>query len=541
MWNLLISVSFLLVYPPQKADAPAPSPANLCTVQGVVVRLDTGEPLRKARVQLWSQGNLDDQGMIAITDAAGRFELKGIAPGQYELSAERNGYLRQLFGQTAPGQPASTLTLAPGQTVSDITFRLQSAAVICGHIYDEDGDPVPGAQAYALRSTYEDGRRQFVSSGSGVTNDLGEFRIYGLVPGQYFVQANYQRLQVHKGEQAYLPIYYPGVPDAARAVPISVRPGDEFTSADITLQVVHGVTLRGHIVSPGDLDPGLTGRVELYAQSSTAAGPSVVAQSYTSGSQGSFELRNVPPGAYFLYAFRGELRARQPIEVDSNDIDGLSLVVTPGVKLKGRLIVEGKLALGHTSLWVNLPPNYARGTIISGASLADAVKPDGTFMLNDAFDGDYEVAVYGLPESWFVKSARLDGTDVLTAGVTIDTKQAPGLLEIVVSPNGGFVEGIVTKDEQPFKGGTVTLVPDPPSRGQLRLYKSSSTDQLGHFQLQGIAPGDYKIFAWENIDTNAWTSPEFLQPYETRGESVHVAEGSHSTVNTEVIPKTDPE
>ena len=170
----------------------------------------------------------------------------------------------------------------------------------------------------------------------------------------------------------------------------------------------------------------------------------------------------------------------------------------------------------------------------------ECVKADGSFLLKNAFDGDYELSVGNLPENYFIKSARLDGVDVLAAGVTVDRKQAPGSLEIVVSPNGASVDGVISKDQQPFQGATVTLVPDPPHRGERRLFKSTATDQNGHFVLQGLSPGDYKVFAWEKIEPGAYTSAEFLQPYENLGEPVHITEGSHNPVQVDLIPAKEP-
>ena len=85
----------------------------------------------------------------------------------------------------------------------------------------------------------------------------------------------------------------------------------------------------------------------------------------------------------------------------------------------------------------------------------------------------------------------------------------------------------------------MAIVPDPPHRGERRLFKSTTTDQNGHFTLQGLAPGDYKVFAWEKIEAGAYTSPEFLQPYENQGESVHLTEGSRNTAQVDLIPAGD--
>jgi hypothetical protein len=254
-----------------------------------------------------------------------------------------------------------------------------------------------------------------------------------------------------------------------------------------------------------------------------------------------FEFPTVPPGSYYLYAMvSGEGKrciGHQALEVADTDIDGATLTVTSGVEIKGRLRLEEKSDSNLGSLEVLL---HSRSTIMPfGVNTQDSPKPDGSFLLKNAYDGDYEINVENLPENSFVKSARLDGVEVLTAGVSLDTKQAPGTLEIVISPNGANVDGAISKDGQPFPGATVAIVPAPPHRGEKRLFKSTTTDQNGHFTLRGLAPGDYKVFAWEKIEPGAYTSPEFLQPFENLGDSVHITEGSHNSVQVDLIPAKD--
>ncbi len=542
MYNILIPLLLLVAGPGQKAQNPVANAAEQCTVQGVVIKAGTGEPLRKADVEMWREGE-PTQPRDAVTDSMGRFELKNLDPGQYRLSAQRNGYVRQEYGQTKPDGPSSFLTLSPGQKVSGITFQLIPAAVITGHVYDEDGEPVLGAQVTALRYAFMNGQRELVHAAEARTNDLGEYRIYGLPPAQYILEANKQpRLfAVLKAEPGYVPIYYPGVIDAARAAPIAVQAGDEFPSADITLQTTQTVILRGHVISGASGGPALHAHVYLVSQGSTASGSHVTSQSLVNDPQGGFELRDVAPGSYSLYAFlyeggRGEF-ARQPIEVANVNLDGIILTMAPGVDVKGRLRVEGKLDSSLGSFQVSLYPKTT--LLFFGGVPRDSVKPNGNFLLKSAFDDEYELNVDGLPPNYFLKSARLGGLDALTAAITIDTKQTPGLLDILVSPNGARIDGVVSEDQQPSQGASVTLVPDPPHRSEMRLFKSTTTDQLGHFVLQGIAPGDYKLFAWESIDPGAYKSSDFLQPFENRGKSVEITEGSTLSVQLDLIPAKD--
>ena len=331
----------------------------------MVIKAGTGEPLHKATVEAWPAvnrpGKDESQGGTAETDAMGRFEMKGLAPGRYYLSAQHNGFVRQQYGQRTPEGPGAMLTLSSGQKVPDITFQMIPAAVITGHVYDEDGEPVVYAQVMAMHYAYINGQRQLVGNQAGQTNDLGEFRLFGLSPGQYFVQATLRtnRFENAKTKQGYVPIYYPGVPDASRAAPITVRGGDEFSGVDISLQPVRTVTVRGNVINAGCGGTARGAMVFLHEQNSN--------QNFgwqnsirAANAQGAFEFSNVLPGSYYLYAMLNEegkqCFGRQALEVSDADIDGVTLTVTPGVEIKGHVRVEGQSDSNLGSLAVCLSP-----------------------------------------------------------------------------------------------------------------------------------------------------------------------------------------
>ena len=541
MLAFLLSLLFQLAVPTQQS--PALNPSDQCTLQGVVIKAGTGEPLHKASVDARAagvrQGNEQAQGGSAETDEMGRFEIKGLAPGRYYLSAYRNGFVRQMYGQRSPEGQGAMLTLSAGEKLANISFQMIPAAAITGHVYDEDGEPVVYAQVMAMHFSYVRGQRQLVPTGAGTTNDLGEFRIFGLAPGQYFVQAMRRgnTFENSRSQQGYLPIYYPGGTDPSRAAPINLRGGDEFSGVDISLQTTHTVTVKGRVLNAGCGD-SLQGLVVVLQNAAPNGLP--MTSGFAAVDQGAFELHNVLPGSYYLTATLrdggSQCIGRQALEVADTDVDGVTLSVTPGVEIKGHVRMDGQSdsTLGALSVFLS-----SKSANLFAGSSRDSVKADGSFLLKNAYDGDYEINVMNLPDNYFVKSARLDGIDVLSAGLTVDTKQSPGTLEIVVSPNGASVDGAITKDQQPFQGATVAIVPDPPHRGERRLFKSTTTDQNGHFTLQGLAPGDYKVFAWEKIEAGAYTSPEFLQPYENQGESVHLTEGSRNTAQVDLIPAGD--
>jgi hypothetical protein len=552
MFKLLFSVSLLVAIAavtalpqapqPTPPAQPAPNPSDLCTIQGSVLKAGTGEPIHKAIVQISPVNGKPLKGQPQIistqTDLAGRFEIKDIPPGEYSLWAQRAGFLRQYYRQRGVSDRGTTVSLSKGEVNPQINFQLLLAGAIAGHVYDEDGDPVMSAMVVAYQYNYSGGLRQLQERRQQRTNDLGEFRLFSMPPGQYFVAAKYDAVptndQTHHG---YVPIYYPGVADAGRAAPIIVRGGEDFSGVDIDLQPIRTVTVKGHLVTSacGGLGPNAS-----VIFNRPNFGP-ISSQGAEVSDTGDFTMPGIAPGSYYLMT--GTITdgracvCNQSLEVGDTDVDGITLVLLPTLTVKGILHAEGQLASSSVSNSVVLHP---RGTYAQFNPTFEAnVNQDGTFNLPGVFDGLYEVGVPNLPENWFLKSARMDGVDVLASGVGIDLKQSPGSLDIVVSSNGAGLEGVVSNEGKPFEGALVTLVPDAPLRNQQGLYKTVTTDSMGHFALRGIAPGDYKVFAWEKVEPGAYASPEFLQAYENSRESVHITEGSRNTVNLDLIPAKD--
>ena len=120
------------------AQVPQQEAEETCTIDGYVVRIGSGEPLRKAQVVLRPErGRRPVYG--AVTDARGHFALDGIEPGSYRLEIERDGYVDQEYGQVSPNRPGTVLVLAPGQEVTDVIISLVPTGTIAGRVFDEDG------------------------------------------------------------------------------------------------------------------------------------------------------------------------------------------------------------------------------------------------------------------------------------------------------------------------------------------------------------------------------------------------------------------
>src|SRR3954470_13983333 len=173
-------------------DTPAAA-AGTAVVRGRVVDAATGRGL--SRVQVRANTNASGPPptpypWLAITDAEGRYEITGIPAGTYAIAATKPNYVRSAFGAERVEGPGKRMTLVDGQVLEKIDLRLVRAGVITGRVVDEFGDPMTDVQVAPMRYQFIQGSRRLMQTGRGAqTNDIGEYRMYGLTPGQYYISA----------------------------------------------------------------------------------------------------------------------------------------------------------------------------------------------------------------------------------------------------------------------------------------------------------------------------------------------------------------
>jgi Carboxypeptidase regulatory-like domain len=201
--TIALAATLLFLGGPVRAQAPTPgpprqpardTPAQSPTappatgrITGRVLTGDTGHPIRRARIVIRAQDAPGSQAVL--TDDDGNFDITGLAPGHYTVSASKTGFVSLEYGQRRPLQPGTPLQLGDGQQLRGIEFRLPRGGVITGHLLDDTGEPVPGAVVRVMRYRYVQGERQLTPAGTAQTDDRGEYRVWGLDPGQYYVNA----------------------------------------------------------------------------------------------------------------------------------------------------------------------------------------------------------------------------------------------------------------------------------------------------------------------------------------------------------------
>src|SRR5204863_8642446 len=136
---------------------------------------------------------------------------------------------------------------------------------------------------------------------------------------------------------------------------------------------------------------------------------------------------------------------------------------------------------------------------------------------------------------FYVKSIRSGETDVLSEGLTLPQGGTVSL-QILMGSDGGRIEGgIVDKDEQPVSSATVVLAPNAGLRGRVDLFRTVTANQYGRYEFEFVAPGDYKLFSWAEVEPGAWHDREFLRDFEDRGEPVTVLANGQATVKLHLI------
>jgi hypothetical protein len=555
-----------------QGQAPLVSPSEFepAEIDGYIVRSGTGEPLAKARVLLRpTEGREPVFG--SVTDASGRFVLGNIEPNSYRLHVERDGYVSQQYGQVSPNRPGTVLVLAPGQRVRDVVVSLVPTGTISGRVYDEDREPLVGASVRAFRYDYRDGERVLVPVRETETNDLGEYRLYWLAPGEYYVSATFQSrfraaaalreavvrgdprvapgfqqplvAQPDQSDEIYVDTYFPGTNDPQGASPLTLAAASEVRAVDFTVLPTRAVTLRGRVVGPFSEIDGLSPTVAIVARGTNATASRPPFRRGGRGGvnpDGTFELGGVAPGSYTLVALLGSRQGRGggravmagflDVEVTAEGMDGLIVAVQPSVSLAGHVLVDQSASrIDLSRLRVRMEPD---GGLPIGNQNA-RVEPDGTFQIDNVNQMLHRVTLTGLPEDAYVASAQVGGRDVLSGGVLVTADTGP--IEFWVSGAGGTLEGTVQiQAGQMYTGAQVVLIPDNSRR--FDLYQVASADQYGRFSMRGIAPGSYRIFAWEDAPDGAYQDPEFVGRFEDFGARVNIAQAGRSEIQPRLIP-----
>ncbi len=510
------------------------------SIEGRVVNAATGDPLRKVTLTLTRSASGKSEPLTATPDDKGVFAFRGIGPGAYRLTAERTGYQNAAYGAPAPDNPGQVLLVASGNKLDGIVVKMWPDAVISGRLADSNGEPMPNLFVYAYRSIYRSGKRTWTQAGAVQTNDRGEYRIGHLPAGRFRVAALDLNIGIslagvdsgplpEQPEAGNIPTWFGNTTDATRAATIELAAGEDRRGTDIRVTRGATVRIRGRVTGapPDQILVAMLLRKNSGELGSAGGGVAMVQMG-----EGRFEIKSVQPGPYLIMV-RPATDATvastgvKAVEVGDRHLDNVEIALGGAGEVSGTFnVAGGKIA--------DLPDSMVRLEPVD-FDLPDqpSAKPgaEGTFSLKGVFPARYRARVTGLPEDAYLKSVKWNGREVDADG--FDAAEPTASMEVVVSRSAGRVTGkVLGAGDQPAAGVVVALVPDS---GRESMARTATTDRDGVYQLDRVAPGRYKLFAWESIEPGAYLDGEFMKPFEKRAEALLVEENARPKVNLHLI------
>ncbi len=534
---LLLLLCAVPYHPVLAQDSVSSSPAQTRhSVQGVVVNSSTGEPVRRAIVQVFAGSTRQ-----TLTDNEGRFHFYGLPATHASIVARKPGFFNPQ--QVNAGiQPADSVDI--GNDTPEVQVKLVPESVLFGRVTDVSGEPVENIPVRVISSRVSDGKRHWEQRGAALSDDDGQFRVSGLMPGSYFVVVgpSWERAFASFSERpptrkstdsGYSERFYPDVNDIQSASPIELLAGQQVET-DFSVKPEPLFDVAGSITGVG---PGQNVNLQFISRSGESANFPVRYHN----NNGTFETK-APAGVYTLRAHAqglgGTMVGDAPIVVTSNTA-GVRIALSPAASIP----VSVSFRSSHSSLTnrddLNLQPVtvqlMAQGlSILTQNGYFSFVKGSGknaSVVVADVDPGNYAVGITPNGD-WWVESARYGGSlDLLQENLPVVAGVRPLPIEIVLRDDGASLTGTVTQSGRKTQAG-VFLVPERGPAGNSRTTFASST---GRFHFSNLAPGDYLVLALDQSpETMEYGNPEALEPYLSEASHVTLQAGETSTINVEL-------
>ena len=499
------------------------NPCGLCTlflaaatvfaqttgISGTVVNSVTGAPIPRAHVILGLDDH-EDRTYGAMTTVDGKFSITDMVPGSYAVTIERIGFSMP----TDPGAP-DNLDVRRNEIKNDLKLKLVPAGAITGRVTNAEGDPVEGVRVVAWAEPGVTG-----SDVDGATDARGRFRIGGLGPGRYRVEATPQNLYTPAEQRTDgtvdaedAPTYFPGSLTFRQAARVQVSAGGETSGIEIRLARVPIVSVSGK--AEGGPASGFNAQLFIAQRGCCSRSTAGIKP------DGTFRLWRLYPGKYELTATwqapggRDFRSAPVDFEVAGSNIENLVLRLIPPADITGRVVLQDDSAKPD-------PKAAAKLTLMNaglrGGSKSADVAADGSFHVDQVEAGRYRVT-----PSWsnaYVASMQLGSVAIDGSLLDLTSGAAGGELSVRLSSATGSISGSVADDKGPAPGAHVVLVFDGEGGGVPPRFATAGAG--GTYSFGGVAPGKYKLVAVQDAESDYIAQSGRLDDYEDLMESIEV-------------------
>jgi hypothetical protein len=399
---------------------------------------------------------------------------------------------------------------------------------VSGFVFDEFGDPLSGVAVRLSRLRHS--RERYVAQATGPsrrTDDRGQFRLFYVTPGRYVLEAASDDARV-------APVYYPGVTDVTRALPLTVARKQEVAGLNIQFRRAYGARVFGFALNAaGD---ALRGTLMLQARRRSGE-VSLPVRRVTANADGTFEFLNVPPGEYALTAGGGPEFALQLVSVDGSDAPPITIRTAPTATMSGRVEVEGAGVRPTVAVGVAVDPDYP----LTSATLA--VGADGTFVIR-GLAGPVRFTMRNTAPGWWLKAVNIGGINAVEEAVLFNGPDSSRTdVTVVLSSSAGDLSGRVT-DERGAPADDYRVVVFSTNRDRwfagsqfVRIVGGPDADD--RFTVTSLPPGDYFAAAVDGIDgdmdSGDWQDPDVLAALSARAQRVTVGERQRAVADLRLI------
>jgi hypothetical protein len=476
--------------------------------------------------------------LSVLTDSEGRFEFRAVPESDITVLVHKPGYFSGLELNPSNFQPEIVHLSAD---VSSLTLTLLPEGMVAGHVATIKGEPIEDSPVRIFREVFANGYRRWEVQGQATTDEDGQFRIVGLMPGRYLLATGPHLPSIHAAllrtvrKEGYGTVFYPGVPDMDSATTLVINGGQQVPT-DFALKLEPIFQISGTLVG---FSPG-SGVGMQFASKSGEIIPSPIDVDIQTG-----KFRGAIPGGTYILQARGSDSAGRVAVADlpvvvNHDVEGITLALSSSITIPVNVELRPTSGAAEQVAAANYRP--ARDFAVSALQViatdlrfenmqVQAERNErGELAFRNLLPGRYSVEVSATPP-WYVRSASSGTTDLLREELVIGAGRRPEPLELVLRDDGASLKVHVLAEGQPA-GGSVLLFPD---QTMLTNARTGLSAPGGEISFAGLAPGDYKLLAFDagTLESLEFRNPEALAPYVSKAATITLHPGEEASVNVE--------